>query len=164
MIDGSVIFPTYGNTLVPAISNGEMSASGCHVGKGGGGPHCHFDGYQSGFSLGVYSDADYLNKTHPPLIGFGYEGIALFGKYRSTDTSLLGYSIALDDFGAHNHDSIGYHYHAHVVTNHIAELLTYTTTFNVLMKGAYIGKTNSIPYFRQNTGFSSNQYLGGTVK
>ena len=164
LIDGSVIFPTYGNTLVPAISNGEMSASGCHVGKGGGGPHCHFDGYQSGFSLGVYSDADYLNKTHPPLIGFGYEGIALFGKYRSTDTSLLGYSTALDDFGAHNHDSIGYHYHAHVVTNHIAELLTYTTTFNVLMKGAYIGKTNSIPYFRQNTGFSSNQYLGGTVK
>ena len=98
------------------------------------------------------------------MIGFGYEGIALFGKYRSTDTSLLGYSTALDDIGAHNHDSIGYHYHAHVVTNHIAELLTYTTTFNVLMKGAYIGKTNSIPYFRQNTGFSSNQYLGGTVK
>ena len=164
LIDGSVIFPTYGNTLVPAISNGEMSASGCHVGKGGGGPHCHFDGYQSGYSLGVYSDADYLAKSHPPLIGLGYDGIALFGKYRSADTGMLGYSTALDDFGAHNHDGIGYHYHAHVVTNHIAELLTYTTTFNVLMKGAYIGKTNSIPYFRQNSSFNSNKYLGGTVK
>ena len=164
LIDGAVIFPTYNNTLVPSHLSGELSASGCHVGQGGGGPHCHYDGYQSGFSLGVYSDADYLNKTHPPLIGFGYEGIALFGKYRSTDTGMLGYSTALDDFGAHNHDSIGYHYHAHVVYNHKPELMTYTSTLNVLMKGAYIGKTNSIPYFRQNSSFSNNKYLGGTVK
>jgi hypothetical protein len=164
LIDGAVIFPTYNNTLVPSHLSGELSASGCHVGQGGGGPHCHYDGYQSGFSLGVYSDADYLNKTHPPLIGFGYEGIALFGKYRSTDTGMLGYSTALDDFGAHNHDSIGYHYHAHVVTNHKPELMNYTSTLNVLMKGAYIGKTNSIPFFRQNSSFSNNKYLGGTVK
>ena len=164
LIDGSVMFPAYGNTLVPAISNGEMSPSGCHGGQGGGGPHCHFDGYQSGFSLGIYRDADYLNKSHPPLIGFGYDGIALFGKYRSADSGLLGASTNLDDFGAHNHDSIGYHYHAHSVYNHVAELLNYTTTFNVLMKGAYIGKTNSIPYFRQNTSFNSNVFLGGTVK
>ena len=164
LIDGSVMFPTYNNTLVPSHLAGELSASGCHVGQGGGGPHCHYDGYQSGFSLGVYSDADYLNKTHPPLIGFGHDGIALFGKYRSTDTGLLGYSSALDDFGAHNHDGIGYHYHAHVVTNHKPELLNYTSTLNVLMKGAYIGKTNSIPYFRQNTSFNNNLYMGGTVK
>jgi hypothetical protein len=164
LIDGAVIFPTYNNTLVPSHLSGELSASGCHVGQGGGGPHCHYDGYQSGFSLGVYSDADYLNKSHPPLIGFGYEGIALFGKYRSTDTGMLGYSTALDDFGAHNHDSIGYHYHAHVVTNHKPELMNYTSTLNVLMKGAYIGKTNSIPFFRQNSSFSNNKYLGGTVK
>jgi len=164
LIDGSVIFPTYNNTLVPSHLAGELSASGCHVGQGGGGPHCHYDGYQSGFSLGVYSDSDYANKTHPPLIGFGYEGIALFGKYRSVDTGMLGYSTALDNFGAHNHDDIGYHYHAHVVTNHKPELLTYTSTLNVLMKGAYVGKTNSIPYFRNAGSFNSNKYLGGTVR
>lgn len=164
LIDGSVIFPTYNNNLVPSNLAGELSASGCHVGQGGGGPHCHFDGYQSGFSLGVYGDADYVNKTHPPMIGFGYDGIALFGKYRSSDTAMKGYSTALDSFGAHDHDGIGYHYHAHNVYNHKAELVTFTTTLNVLMKGAYIGKTNDIPYFRAGGNFSTNKYMGGTVK
>ena len=165
LIDGSVIFPTYNNTLVPSHLAGELSASGCHVGQGGGGPHCHADGYQSGLGLGLYNDNDYLNKTHPPLIGFGYDGIALFGTYRSTDSAMLGYSTALDDFGAHNHDGIGYHYHAHTVSNFKPELMTsVTTTMHVLMKGAYIGKTNSIPYFRTNSNFSNNKYLGGTVR
>lgn len=164
LIDGSVMFPAYNNTLVPSNLFGELSASGCHVGQGGGGPHCHFDGYQSGFSLGVYGDADYVNKAHPPMIGFGYDGIALFGKYRSSDTALKGYNTPLDTFGGHDHDDIGYHYHAHNVYNHKAELLTYTTTLNVLMKGAYIGKTNDIPYFRAGSNFSTNKYMGGTVK
>jgi len=164
LIDGSVIFPTYNNNLVPSNLAGELTASGCHVGQGGGGPHCHFDGYQSGFSLGVYGDADYANKTHPPMIGFGYDGIVLFGKYRSSDTAMKGYSTALDNFGAHDHDGIGYHYHAHNVYNHKAELVTFTTTLNVLMKGAYIGKTNDIPYFRSSSNFSTNKYMGGTVK
>jgi hypothetical protein len=164
LIDGSVMFPAYNNNLVPSHLFGELSASGCHVGQGGGGPHCHFDGYQSGFSLGVYSDSDYLNKSHPPLIGFGYDGIALFGKYRNSDAGLIGYNTNLDDFGGHDHDGIGYHYHAHQVTNHKPELLSYTSTLNVLMKGAYIGKTNSIPYFRQNSSFNINQFVGGTFK
>ena len=164
LIDGSVIFPTYNNNLIPSHLAGELTASGCHVGQGGGGPHCHFDGYQTGFSLGVYGDADYVNKTHPPMIGFGYDGIALFGKYRSSDTAMKGYSTALDNFGAHDHDGIGYHYHAHNVYNHKAELVTFTTTLNVLMKGAYIGKTNDIPFFRSSSNFSTNKYMGGTVK
>ena len=164
LIDGSVMFPAYNNNLVPSNLFGELSASGCHVGQGGGGPHCHFDGYQSGFSLGVYGDPDYVNKSHPPMIGIGYDGIALFGKYRSNDSAMKGYSTPLDGFGGHDHDGIGYHYHAHSVNNHKAELLTYTTTLNVLMKGAYIGKTNSIPYFRLGSNFSNNKYMGGTAK
>jgi hypothetical protein len=165
LINGAVMFPAYNNTLVPSHLMGELSASGCHVGQGGGGPHCHSDGYQSGYSFGVYNDADYLNKTHPPLIGFGHDGIALFGQYRTGDIAMLGYSTSLDAFGAHNHDDIGYHYHAHLVANHKAELLNYTTTLYVLMKGAYIGKTASIPYFRQTgNSYNSNKYFGGTVK
>lgn len=165
LIDGSVMFPAYNNALVPSHLQGELSASGCHVGQGGGGPHCHSDGYQSGFGLSLYNDSDYLNKTHPPLLGFGYDGIALFAIYRSpTDSAMLGASTALDAFGAHNHDSIGYHYHAHTVSNYKAELLNYTTTMHVLMKGAYIGKATSIPFFRQNSAFNDNKYLGGTVR
>jgi hypothetical protein len=167
LIDGSVMFPAYNNTLVPSHLAGELSASGCHVGQGGGGPHCHSDGYQSGFGLALYNDSDYLNKTHPPLIGFGYDGIALFGKYRTTDTTMLGYTTALDSFGAHNHDSMGYHYHAHTVTNHtpVGQTAgsTYPTTMYVLMKGAYIGKVTTVPCFRAKTAFNTNKYLGGTV-
>ena len=70
---------------------------------------------------------------------------------------MLGASTALDAFGAHNHDSIGYHYHAHTVSNYKPELLSYTTTMHVLMKGAYIGKVTSIPFFRQNSTFNNNK-------
>jgi hypothetical protein len=170
LVNGAVMFPLFNNALYPSPIAGELSASGCHVGQGGGGPHCHSDGYQSGQGLGLYNDADYIGKTHPPLIGFGYDGIALFGQYRgTTDASLLGYSTALDSFGAHNHDSMGYHYHAHTAswTGTIAGSSSSTTVSNlaVLMKGAYIGKISSIPFFRSScsAGFNVNKYLGGTV-
>ena len=166
LINGAVIFPTFNNVLVPSHLAGELSASGCHVGQGGGGPHCHADGYQSGQGLGFYNDPDYLGKTHPPLLGFGYDGVALFGNYRSSDTLVLGYSTALDAFGGHNHDSIGYHYHAHTVANYAAvdqKGVTMTSDLHVLMKGAYIGSTNSIPFFRTNSSFNNNKYMGGTV-
>ena len=162
LFNGAVMFPAFNNTLVPSHLFGELSPSGCHVGQGGGGPHCHMDSYQSSIGLGLYNDADYVGKTHPPLIGFGYDGIALFGRYRTTtDSSLLGYSTALDSFGAHNHDAIGYHYHAHWVENYTSSAGTYSMP--VLMKGAYIGKIGSIPYFGTNSNFSANKYLGGTV-
>jgi hypothetical protein len=166
LIDGSVMFPVFNNMLMPSHLLGELSASGCHVGRGGGGPHCHADGYQSGYALALYNDSDYLNKTHPPLIGFGYDGIALFGVYRSTDTAMLGKGTALDNFGVHDHDGIGYHYHAHTVPDYQPDASADTgskSTLHVLMKGAYIGKTTSIPSFRLNSSFSNNKYLGGTV-
>ena len=107
----------------------------------------------------------WTGKQHPPLIGFGYDGIALFGKYRSSsDNAMLGYNDALDSFGGHNHDSIGYHYHAHTVDNFTYSTFVGSTSMHVLMKGAYIGKTNTIPYFRTNSSFSNNKYLGGTVQ
>ena len=167
LIDGSVIFPTFNNGLVPSHLAGELSASGCHVGQGGGGPHCHADGYQSGQGLTLYNDTDYVGKTHPPLLGFGYDGIAVFGRYRTTtDSAMLGYDT-LDSFGAHNHDSIGYHYHAHTVTSYTSvdqQGASSTSDMYPLMKGAYVGSTNSIPFFRTGDSFTTNKYLGGTVK
>ena len=167
LVNGAVMFPAFNNSVVPSHLSGELSASGCHVGQGGGGPHCHADGYQSGQGLGLYNDADYDGKTHPPLLGFGYDGIALFARYRTTtDSAMLGYGT-LDDFGAHNHDSIGYHYHAHTVSQYTSKDRSGASTTKdmyPLMKGAYIGSTNSIPYFRTGSSFNTNKYLGGTVK
>ncbi len=166
LVDGSVMFPAFNNGLVPSHLAGELSASGCHVGQGGGGPHCHADGYQSGQGLGLYNDADYVGKTHPPLLGFGHDGVALFARYRNTtDSAMLGYGT-LDEFGGHNHDSIGYHYHAHTVFNYASVNQQGATTIKdlyPLMKGAYIGSTNSIPFFRTTSSFTTNKYLGGTV-
>lgn len=167
LIDGSVMYPAFNNTLVPSHLRGELSASGCHVGQGGGGPHCHADGYQSGQGLGLYNDTDYLGNSHPPLIGFGYDGIALFGKYRtSTDSAMMGYGT-LDAFGGHNHDGIGYHYHAHTVVDYQPDGLSssFKSDMHVLMKGAYIGKIDTIPYFRSRTinSLNTNKYMGGTV-
>lgn len=166
LIDGSVMFPAFNNTLVPSHLRGELSASGCHVGQGGGGPHCHADGYQPGQGLGLYNDPDYAGKTHPPLIGFGYDGVALFAQYRTSDTALLGYGT-LDAFGGHDHNSIGYHYHAHTVVDYqpLGLDATYKSTMHVLMKGAYIGKIDEVPYFRSRTinTLSTNKYMGGTV-
>ena len=166
LINGAVMFPVMNNTLVPSQSMGELSANGCHVGQGGGGPHCHADGYQSskGVGVAVYGDSDYVGKTHPPLIGFGYDGVALFGVYRASDSAMLGYGTALDNFGGHLHDNLAYHYHAHSVPNYPLAGSNITYTLNVLMKGAYIGKTNGIPFFGVNSNFSNNKYLGGTVK
>jgi len=167
LINGAVMFPVYNNTLVPSQLVGELSANGCHVGQGGGGPHCHADGYPNATSPGVavYSDADYVGQNHPPLIGFGYDGVALFGVYRTgKDTSMLGASTTLDGFGGHDHDSIGYHYHAHSVPNYPLLNSSATTTLNVLMKGAFKGSINSVPYFFQRSSFSTNKYLGGTVQ
>ena len=100
MISGAVMFPVYNNRLMPSQADAELSANGCHVGQGGGGPHCHADGYESQGVLGVYTDADYEGKEHPPLVGFGYDGVALFGVYREDqDSQLEGFGTALDAWG-----------------------------------------------------------------
>jgi hypothetical protein len=173
LVNGISFYSTMTGTInglpFPSTWRGELSVNGCHVGQGGGGPHCHADGYQSGPAAGhnVYSDADYSGATHPPLIGFGKDGVALFAQYRSSDTKLLGYSTSLEPFGGHNHDGIGYHYHAHTVKNYsVTGSNGKTDTFDipVLMRGAYIGNINSVPYFDTNMATSKQSiYMGATA-
>jgi hypothetical protein len=171
LIDGAVTYATMtgmiSNVLTASQFVGELSISGCHVGQGGGGPHCHADGYQSGpaVGIGVYNDLDYTNATHPPLIGFGYDGVALFARYRaSSDSTKLGYSTTLDSFGGHDHDGLGYHYHAHTVENYPVVTkggTSSTATLQVLLKGAWKGKLSSLPYFAYTgTVTSPNVYIG----
>ncbi len=165
----SVMTGFIGTSTYSSSSRGELSVNGCHVGQGGGGPHCHADSYQSGAAsgIGVYSDIDYLNATHPPLIGFGNDGVALFAQYRSTDINLLGYSASIEPFGGHNHDSIGYHYHAHTIPNYPWSFGNVKGTANIpaLMRGAYIGNINTVPFFSNSaqSSFQQNKYLGGTT-
>ena len=174
LIDGSIIFPVLNNTLMPSQWKGELSTYGCHVGQGGGGPHCHADGFKTGQSIvTLYNDSDYVGKTHPPLIGFGFDGVALFGVYRvGTDASMLGYGTSLDAFGGHNHDGIGYHYHAHTATmpssydvsDKGVTISASQNPVNVLLKGAWAGNINKVPYFGGPTGFQTNPYLGGSAQ
>ena len=174
LIDGSIIFPALNNALMPSQWKGELSTYGCHVGQGGDGPHCHADGFKTGQSIvTLYNDSDYVNKSHPPLIGFGYDGVALFGVYRTDkDKSMLGYGEALDAFGGHNHDNIGYHYHAHTailpdsynVNDRGFVISANNTPVNVLLKGAWAGNINSVPYFGFKAEFTTNKYLGGMGK
>jgi hypothetical protein len=168
LIDSTMLFPVYNNNLVASQSLAELSPWGCHIGSGsgGGGPHCHADGFETSPGTYLYNAEDYVGKTHPPLIGFTYDGLALFGKYRkTTDAALLGYTTTLDGFGGHNHGDIGYHMHAHTVENYVDSGTSTPHTLHVLTKGAFIGKTNSVPCFDWATtacsSATSDKYMYG---
>ena len=187
--DGAQIFPIMNASLLPSSWKAELSAYGCHVGQGGGGAHCHADGFVSGQDnrLTLYNDIDYVGRTHPPLIGFGYDGIALFGQYRPQDSTMLGAGVTLDAFGGHDHDGIGYHYHARVVDMPASPYLyiwtdnnkticsaldskcisgqTYQgtsgistpTKVSVLVQGAWKGNIRVVPFFRTGSKIYAGQ-------
>jgi hypothetical protein len=88
----------------------------------------------------LYSPTDYTStSSHPPLIGFSADGFMLYGRYLST--SAIGYSVALDDCGGHDHDSYGYHYHSQVltinVTNSSPTGLQKGSTYTAYIPGPY---------------------------
>ena len=146
-VDGVTIYPAQNNNLRFAVEDAEVTSSGIHVG-GGLELHYHADGHAfNGNGINLYNIADFTGKNHPPVLGMAYDGIALFGKYESSFSSMLGYGVALDTFGGHDHDSFGYHYHAH--TQSVTSSVSPNPTFNehFLMVGAWKGNINSIPAF-----------------
>ena len=161
-IDGVVIYPLTNNTLHPAQVQAEIANTGIHIGRGMG-LHYHADGQgASPNNLNLYNTLDYETHTHPPLIGFGLDGMALYGKYNIVYTNMEGYASPLDQFGAHTHGTYGYHYHAHTVIASDLSGVIYNTSdcvgnvplpvgssynVHVLMKGAWAGKINQIPHF-----------------
>jgi hypothetical protein len=151
--DGAQTFPIMNASVIPSSWKAELSTYGCHVGQGGGGAHCHADGYAAGTTKqSLYGDADYIGKTHPPLVAFGYDGIATFGRYRAQDSAMLGAGVALDAFSGHDHDGIGYHYHAresHMPYNPTGVIYTYTAN----------GKT--VCSANDPSCVAGNTYLGG---
>jgi len=147
-VDGVTIYPAYNNNLRFAPEDAEITSSGIHVG-GGLELHYHADGHaynENGINL--YNITDYVGHDHPPVIGMALDGIALFGKYESTYSSMNGYRIALDAYGGHDHgDGFGYHYHAH--TQSVTAQNSPNPTFNqhFLLVGAWKGNINNIPGF-----------------
>ncbi|WP_422359765.1 T9SS type A sorting domain-containing protein [Reichenbachiella sp.] len=150
-IDGVVIYPSYNNNLRVAAADAEITSMGIHVGRGMG-LHYHADGHgYNGNGINLYNYSDYDGKDHPPLIGFAYDGVALFGKYEVNYSEMAGYSEELDDYGGHDHSDFGYHYHA------FAGDMTYEDqgetvgpfTQHHLLVGAWRGNINNIPGFSE---------------
>ena len=148
-VDGVKIYPSYNNTLVFAPVNAEITTTGVHVGRGMG-LHYHADGHGfTGNGINLYNIEDYEGHTHPPVIGFAMDGLAIFGKYESDYSTMDGAMVDLDEYGSHDHDDYGHHYHAfenEVSSDVKGEAVNFTQHF--LMVGAYRGKINDIPGFQ----------------
>ena len=169
MVDGVSLYPVLNNTCNTAHKSAEITDVGHHVGRGMG-LHYHGDGYGAKLTtynktnnLYLYNDHDYFGAKHPPIIGFGYDGIALYGIYNSEYSYMDGYNVSLDNFGGHTHGEYGYHYHSHTVQNNSSnnvDIGTPATVYkiHVLMKGTWKGNVNNIPSFWNPASGTHNQY------
>ena len=119
------------------------------------GVHYHADSHSATASgLNLYNAADYIAQNHPPIITFGFDGVAGYGKY--IDTESAGATQALDEWGGHEHGVYAYHYHAE---NIAATAVTqgpdgssFSYTAHLLPpKGAWRGRINDIPSFWDGT-------------
>jgi hypothetical protein len=145
--NGVVIYPAYNNNLRFAAEDAEITNTGIHVGRGMG-LHYHSDGHSyNGNGLNLYNEEDYTGKNHSPMIGFAFDGIALFGKYDSNHSSMTGYTDDLDEYGGHEHDDLGYHYHTFKTEYSIVDGPNTLGPFSqhFLLAGAWKGNINNIP-------------------
>jgi hypothetical protein len=145
-VDGIKIYPAMNNTLVFGTINAEVTSTGVHVGRGMG-LHYHADGHSfNANGINLYNGNDYPGHTHPPIIGFGMDGLALYGKYDSTFAEMEGYGVALDELGTHSHEGYGVHYHAFATeVSDTWQRKDYLFTQHFLLVGAYKGDISQIP-------------------
>jgi len=158
-VDGVIIYPTYNNTLHVSQSAAELSGHGMHSGRGLG-VHYHADAHSAtGEGLNLYNAEDYEGHTHPPIVSMGFDGVAGYGIYQTGDTTSDGVSIALDDFGGHEHGEYAYHYHSFTVQATTDEGLgpndppggVEYTIHQLPPLGAWSGRINDIPNFLNGT-------------
>ena len=161
-VDGVIIYPASNNVLIYASLAAEITSTGIHVGRGMG-FHYHADGH--GFNsngINLYNITDYDGHSHPPIIGFVFDGIALFGKYEVEYSTMDGAYTDLDEYGGHTHDDYGYHYHAfsEEVTQQSGPN-SHTFQQNFLQRGAFKGLINDIPGFLN---VNTNQFMDSEIK
>lgn len=132
-VNGQSIFPIYNNQGVYTPEKCETDSCSEHVGQGGGQPHFHGDPFGNedsdleGATYCLYGPSSYLDGTsgHPPIIGFSYDGILIYGRYLNENAP--GFQAPLlDECGGHVHDgdedidpygidlASTYHYHTQV--------------------------------------------------
>lgn len=163
-IDGVLVFPSYNNTLQIAQENAELSVRGMHAGRGLG-VHYHADPHSAAHSdhhdntdtgLNLYNEADYVGRNHPPIITIGFDGVAGYGFYLEGDSSSDGADLPLDDFGAHEHDDYGYHYHSMRTERRVPRRSIRYTSHELGPLGAWAGRINFIADFMNaRRGFGS---------
>ena len=107
-ITGEEVFPVYNNMGYLEPQKCSVDSCNNHVGAGGGQPHIHGDPFGSWcmYDLDNYTSVNH----HPPQIAWFFDGHVGYGRYLS-ETS-LGFGVPLDGCGGHDHDDLGYHYHA----------------------------------------------------
>jgi hypothetical protein len=162
-IDSTQLYPVLNNALVPSCIAAELTALGHHSGQGLG-LHYHADSFQCGLTnVNLYNIPDYIKQSHPPLIGIGFDGIALYGsysygydakkkKFTYKYSNMKGYATSLDSYGGHSHDDYGYHYHATPLSSqsipcYKSQSGSGTYSVYALMYGSWAGLVTSIPYF-----------------
>ena len=161
-VDGVIIYPASNNVLIYASLAAEITSTGIHVGRGMG-FHYHADGHSfNGNGINLYNISDYVGHSHPPIIGFVFDGIAIFGKYEIDYADMDGSSDELDEYGGHTHDDYGYHYHAYSdeVTQQNGPN-SFTFQQNFLQRGAFKGLINDIPGFLN---VNTNQFMDNDIK
>ena len=149
-IDGIIVYPAMNNTLTLSAAVGEISSLGMHSGRGLD-LHYHSDAYSANPNgLNFYNKEDYLDRTHPPIISFSFDGIAGYGFYQTGDNSSQGVDLDLDAWGGHDHDIYNYHYHSQPIGSTASGKGKGPVDFTAHMlppKGAWRGRINDIPDF-----------------
>ena len=110
-ITGQEIFPMFNNIGFMEPQKCEVDTCNQHIGAGGGPTHIHGDPF-GGWCM--YDIDNYTSPyAHPPQIGWVHDGLGTYGRH--VGASNLGFGTALDKCGGHEHDDLGYHYHAQMV-------------------------------------------------
>ena len=111
--------------------------------------------------------------AHPPLIGYGLDGVPIFGRHLSS--SAPGANTALDDCGGHQHSGIGdpyivdntYHYHSFV--SNISSLNYASYVYTAFLHGPFMcwkGNITAVPnFFESNANpVARTDYTSGQIK
>lgn len=113
-------------------------------------PTNHADAFSANpKGLNLYNAEDYENRNHPPIITIGVDGVAGYSIYQNGEGD--GAEVALDEFGGHEHDDYGYHYHSRP-EDAVADTGGVDYTAHQLPPlGAWSGRINDIPEFWNGT-------------
>jgi len=133
-VNGQSIFPMYNDNGVTNPGQCQVDSCNTHIGQGGGQPHWHGDPFGDDDSSTerattcLYGPTQYHNNdtaSHPPVIGFAFDGHLIYGRYLSNQAPGFAAPL-LDQCGGHKHadqdyDEHGidlqatYHYHTQVM-------------------------------------------------